>query len=79
MSVRARYDGPSGTGVDVTVELDTGEFRTTHVKQGGLLPEDINGVAITPAFRNSLLDQDDWTKYQQQSTSSAKSDDKKEG
>jgi hypothetical protein len=81
MSVRARYDGPSGTGVDITVELDSGEIRTTHVKQGGLLPEDINGVAISAAFRDSLLEQDGWTRYKQPagSSSTAKSDDKKEG
>lgn len=81
MSVRARYDGPSGTGVDVTVELDSGEIRTTHVKQGGLLPEDINGAAISAAFRDSLLEQDGWTKYKQPASSSStvKSDTTKEG
>jgi hypothetical protein len=83
-AVRARYSGSSGTGVDLTVELDTGEFRNVHVKQGGLLPEDVNGSPISAAFRDSLLAQDDWTRFRQSAQSSSTktdapaADDKKE-
>jgi hypothetical protein len=68
-AIRAKYTGPSGTGVDLTVELDTGENRPVHVKQNGLLPEDIDGTPISAAFRDSLLQQDGWTRYKQPATS----------
>jgi hypothetical protein len=77
-AVRARYSGNSGTGVDITVELDNGEYRNVHVKQGGTLPDDVDGTAISAAFRDNLLAQDGWTKYRQPATSSSTTD-KKEG
>jgi hypothetical protein len=67
-TIRARYDGPAAEGVDLTVELDNGEFRQVHVKQGGLLPDDIDGNAVSTAFRDSLLDQDGWSRYRQPAT-----------
>lgn len=74
--VRARYSGNATIGVDVTVELDTGEFRSIHVAQGGLLPADIDGTPVSAAFRDRLLEQDDWTRQRQTSQTT---DEKKEG
>jgi hypothetical protein len=62
---RAVYRGPSGTGVDVTVELDSGEFRNVHVDQGAQLPTEIDGQPIRASFRDSLLQQDDWSEVKQ--------------
>lgn len=71
---RAVYRGPSGTGVDVIVELDNGEFRSVHVDQGAQLPTDIDGQKISAKFRDSLLEQDAWSEVKQ-----ATGNDKKDG
>lgn len=63
--IRARYDGPSGTGVDIPVELETGEIRNVHVDQGKQLPTDVDGIAISAKFRDSLLAQDTWSEVRQ--------------
>lgn len=57
---RAVYNGPSGTGVDLLVELSDGQLRPCHVDQGGQLPAEIGGVKVSAAFRDGLLEQDDW-------------------
>ena len=62
---RAVYRGPSGTGVDLTLELDNGEFRSVHVDQGAQLPTEVDGQPIKASVRDSLLQQDDWSEVRQ--------------
>lgn len=63
---RARYNGPSGTGVDLTdVELVDGQIRAVHVPQGGQLPTDIGGVKVAASYRDGLLGQADWSLVRQ--------------
>lgn len=72
---RARYDGPSGTGVDLTVPLENGESRPVHVDQGQQLPSSIDGQRVPASFRDSLLEQDDWSEVKQATGSETKSSD----
>jgi hypothetical protein len=59
---KARYDGPSGTGVDVQVSYPTGEVRWVHVDQGHQLPTELEDGAKVPAsVRDSLLATVDWS------------------
>ena len=75
MPKRAKYTGPSGTGVEFNVELDTGEIRPVHVEHGHLLPTDIGGTAVKASFRDALIASDDWTSVDQStSTSTAAKD-----
>lgn len=63
---RAAYRGPSGTGVDLTgVELANGELRSVHVEQGAQLPTEIDGVRVSAAYRDRLLEQEDWHEARQ--------------
>jgi hypothetical protein len=70
---RARYDGPSGTGVDVPVELDNGEVRNVHVDQGSQLPTELDGQPIKASVRDALLLQEDWSEVRQATGSDIKS------
>jgi hypothetical protein len=72
---RAATTGLPAPGVDVPVELDNGEFRNVHVDQGAQLPTEIDGTPISASFRDSLLEQDDWSEVKQ----ATGSDLKKEG
>lgn len=59
---RARYDGPSGTGVEIDVELSDGQtIRSVHVGRGQQLPAELNGVKVAPEFLDGLLEQEDWS------------------
>jgi hypothetical protein len=69
---RARYDGPSGTGVDVAYTTNEGEDKSVHVDPGHQLPDDV------PAkLRDSLLEQAGWSEVNQAGGSSGKSNDEK--
>lgn len=61
MKKNARYEGGSGTGVDLLVPLEDGQQRRVHVDQGQELPADFAGVAVDPEFVDRLLETDDWT------------------
>ena len=58
---KARYDGPSGTGVDLNVELADGQVKPVHIDQGHQLPAEIGGVALASGFVANLLSQGDWS------------------
>lgn len=59
---KARYVGPSQTGVDLAVPLANGMTVETQIKQGGELPSEIDGVRVDTKYRDSLLEQsDNWT------------------
>lgn len=63
---RAAYRGPSLTGVDLTVPLANGEYRSVHVEHGAQLPTEIDGVAVPATYRDSLLQQEDnWSEVKQ--------------
>jgi hypothetical protein len=72
---RATYRGPSGTGVDLAVELDNGETRNVHVDQGAQLPPDVGGQKVSAKFRDSLLEQEDWSEVKQATGSDIKKED----
>jgi hypothetical protein len=77
---RAKYTGPSGTGVDLIVPLANGESRSVHVEQGHQLPTEIDGQAVPASFRDELLKQEDnWSEVKQATGQelAAKKDDKK--
>lgn len=61
-TIRARRKGGD---VDLTIELETGEFRQVTVVDGGLLPTNIDGVAIPASLRDQLLEQDGWERFRQ--------------
>jgi hypothetical protein len=65
MSKRARYAGPSGTGVELTVPLDDGQIKSVHIEHGHQLPTEIAGQPVSAAFRDQLLAQDDWAEVDQ--------------
>jgi hypothetical protein len=59
---KARYDGPSGTGVDVQIDFPTGEVRWAHVEQGHQLPAELDdGTKVPVAVRDNLLATSDWS------------------
>ncbi|MDQ3933428.1 MAG: hypothetical protein M3340_02220 [Actinomycetota bacterium] len=59
---RAKYVGPSAEGVELpSVPLPDGQVGSAHVPQGGLLPLELRGQKVPAAFRDSLLEQEDWT------------------
>ncbi len=58
---KARYDGGSGTGVDVLVTLADGQQRYVHVEQGHQLPTEVGGVDVPAKARDALTATDDWT------------------
>jgi hypothetical protein len=59
---KARYDGPSGTGVDVLITFPDGQTRWIHVDQGHQLPAEMeDGPPIPASERDRLLATDDWT------------------
>lgn len=58
---KAKYTGPSGTGVDLDVRLSDGQVKPVHVDQGHDLPGEIGGVSVLPAYWDNLLEQADWT------------------
>lgn len=73
---RARYVGPSETGVDITYTLQSGEARTVHVRKGGEFPTEIAGEHVSAAYRDSLLEQsDNWTTVRRTTGSDAKKGD----
>lgn len=58
---KARYDGPSGTGVDVIMTLPDGQIRNVHVDHGHQLPTELeDGTKIPAAERDKLLATTDW-------------------
>lgn len=66
---KARYVGPSGTGVEVTLP----DGRTVHVPQGGELPAD------APAdLRDALLAQEDWTEVNRSASGESRSEKKED-
>jgi hypothetical protein len=61
--IKARYTGPAPDGVTLGVVLDDGDLYPYHVKQGGELPQEIDGRKVSTAYRDGLLAQEDnWTK-----------------
>ncbi len=72
-NIRARYDGPSATGVELLVELQDGQTYPVQVKKNGLLPEEVGGQSVAASFRNKLLEQEDWSEFRQSDSSSDKS------
>lgn len=76
---RARYVGPSQTGVDLTVPLPDGTSRALQVPHGGEVPMEIDGQKVPAAFRDALLEQaDNWTEVKRATGPEAASG-KKEG
>jgi hypothetical protein len=55
-----RYQGGSGTGVDLTVLLENGEAKPRHFDQGDEVPSEIGGVPVAQSFIDGLLQQDVW-------------------
>jgi hypothetical protein len=80
---RAVYRGGSGTGVDLSVPLGDGQHVPVHVDQGAQLPTEIEygGVKhkVPASFRDSLLEQDDWSEVNQATGPKADGDDDKKG
>jgi hypothetical protein len=71
--IKARYTGPAPDGVTLGVILDDGDLYPYHVKQGGELPTEIDGRKVAKSYRDGLLAQEDnWTKVQRQTSSTAK-------
>jgi hypothetical protein len=44
--IKARYTGPAPDGVTLGVILDDGDLYPYHVKQGGELPQEIDGRKV---------------------------------
>lgn len=62
---KARYDGPSGTGVDVVISLPDGQQRYVHVDQGHQLPTQLeDGTTIPASERDKLTETDDWSEVE---------------
>ena len=57
---KARYDGPSGTGVDLTISFPDGQYRRVHVDQGHQLPTEVDGLTVPASFRDALIKRGDW-------------------
>ena len=57
---KARYVGPSQTGVDLSIPIAPGDFEHVHVVHGGELPVEVNGRKVPVAFRDGLLEQPEW-------------------
>jgi hypothetical protein len=71
--IKARYTGPDPDGVTLGVVLDDGDLYPYHVKQGGELPQEIDGRKVSTAYRDGLLAQEDnWTKVRRDTSTSAK-------
>jgi hypothetical protein len=71
--IKARYTGPDADGVTLGVVLDDGDLYPYHVKQGGELPQEIDGRKVSTAYRDGLLAQEDnWTKVRRDTSTSAK-------
>jgi hypothetical protein len=71
--IKARYTGPALDGVTLGVVLDDGDLYPYHVKQGGELPQEIDGRKVSTAYRDGLLAQEDnWTKVRRDTSTSAK-------
>jgi hypothetical protein len=71
--VKARYVGPAPDGVTLGVVLDDGDLYPYHVKQGGELPQEIDGRKVSTSYRDGLLAQEDnWTKVRRDTSTSAK-------
>jgi hypothetical protein len=58
-----------------------GEFRRVRVVHGGELPTEIDGMRVPAAYRDSLLEQADWTEVRRESKTEtpAKADMKEAG
>jgi len=78
MPKRAKYTGPSGTGVEFNVELDSGEFRPVHVEHGHLLPTDIGGTPVKASFRDALVASGEWSEVNQSTEAPKAAADSKE-
>ena len=71
--IKARYVGPSQDGVTLGVVLDDGDIRPYHVKQGGELPQEIDGRKVSKRYRDGLLAQEDnWTNVRRESAKAGK-------
>jgi hypothetical protein len=71
--IKARYTGPDADGVTLGVVLDDGDLYPYHVKQGGELPQEIDGRKVSTSYRDGLLAQEDnWTKVRRDTSTSAK-------
>jgi hypothetical protein len=71
--IKARYVGPAPDGVTLGVVLDDGDLYPYHVKQGGELPQEIDGRKVSTSYRDGLLAQEDnWTKVRRDTSTSAK-------
>jgi hypothetical protein len=80
--IKARYVGhPDGVDL-LQVPVGTeGEFRRWRVVHGGELPTEIDGMRVPAAYRDSLLEQADWTEVRRESKTEtpAKADTKEAG
>jgi hypothetical protein len=71
--IKAKYVGPGPDGVTLGVVLDDGDLYPYHVKQGGELPQEIDGRKVSTSYRDGLLAQEDnWTKVRRDTSTSAK-------
>jgi hypothetical protein len=71
--IKAKYVGPAPDGVTLGVVLDDGDLYPYTVKQGGELPQEIDGRKVSVAYRDGLLAQEDnWTKVRRDTSTSAK-------
>lgn len=78
--IKARYSGPSLTGVDLNVVLDSGEIRNVHIPYGGELPNEVGGSRVSATFRDSLLTQgDNFSKVTRDESKSKAADAAKDG
>lgn len=76
---RARYTGPSETGVTLSVPLSDGQtIYGVHIDKNAELPTEINGIKVPAAFRDSLLEQEDnWSEFNRATGSEATGSDTK--
>jgi hypothetical protein len=69
--IKAKYVGPAPDGVTLGVVLDDGDLYPYHVKQGGELPQEIDGRKVSTSYRDGLLAQEDaWTKVRRDTSTS---------
>lgn len=61
--IKARFVGhPDGTDLESIPVGDGTETRRVHIPHGGELPTEIDGLKVSRAYRDSLLEQkDNWT------------------
>jgi hypothetical protein len=61
--IKARLTGGDPEGETLGVVLEDGDIHPFHVKQGGELPQEIDGRKVSKDYRDGLLAQEDkWSR-----------------